>query len=87
MKVPDRESYGLGLATYNLSCGTFHGHEGGVNGTASIAMVSPDATDGVVIALNLRSGEDARLNALADQMLCQQSATGTATSSPHMPPG
>jgi D-alanyl-D-alanine carboxypeptidase len=70
MKEPNRESYGLGLVTYTLSCGTFHGHEGGVNGTASIAMVSPDATDGVVIALNLRSGEDPRLSALADQMLC-----------------
>ena len=63
-------SYGLGLATYKLSCGTFHGHEGGVNGTASIAIVSPDGADGVVIALNLRSGEDPRLPALADDMLC-----------------
>ena len=70
MKEPNRESYGLGLVTYTLSCGTFLGHEGGVNGTASIAMVSPDATDGVVIALNLRSGEDPRLPELADQMLC-----------------
>jgi hypothetical protein len=70
MKEPNRESYGLGLATYILSCGTFLGHEGGVNGTASIAMVSPDASDGVVIALNLRSGEDPRLPELADQMLC-----------------
>ena len=43
-----------------------------MNGTASIAMVSPDATDGVVIALNLRSGEDPRLPALADQMLCRR---------------
>ncbi len=72
MKEPTRDFYGLGLAMYNLSCGVFHGHEGGVNGTASIAMVSPDATDGVVIALNLRSGEDPRLPALADQMLCSR---------------
>jgi D-alanyl-D-alanine carboxypeptidase len=70
MEEPNRESYGLGLATYTLSCGTFLGHEGGVNGTASIALVSPDASDGVVIALNLRSGEDPRLPDLADQMLC-----------------
>jgi CubicO group peptidase (beta-lactamase class C family) len=70
MKEPTRESYGLGLATYYLSCGIFHGHEGGVNGTASIAMVSPDAMDGVVIALNLRGGQDPRLPELADQMLC-----------------
>ena len=72
MKQPNRESYGLGLVTYNLSCGDFLGHEGGVNGTASIAMVSPDATDGVVIALNLRSGEDPQLPALADEMLCSR---------------
>jgi D-alanyl-D-alanine carboxypeptidase len=64
-------SYGLGLVTYELSCGTFYGHEGGVNGTASIAMVSPDGADGVVIALNLRSGEDPRLPALADTLLCE----------------
>jgi D-alanyl-D-alanine carboxypeptidase len=70
MKKPSREYYGLGLATYRLTCGTFYGHEGGVNGTASIAIVSDDGADGVVIALNLRSGEDPRLPALADAMLC-----------------
>jgi D-alanyl-D-alanine carboxypeptidase len=73
MKAPtsmSHGSYGLGLGTYKLSCGTFYGHEGGVNGTASIAIVSPDGADGVVIALNLRSGEDPRLPALADAMLC-----------------
>ena len=64
-------SYGLGLATYSLSCGTFYGHEGGVNGTASIALVAPEGGDGLVIALNLRSGEDPRLPALADSLLCE----------------
>lgn len=77
MKQPNRESYGLGLGTYTLSCGTFYGHEGGVNGTASIALVSPDAADGVVIALNLRSGEDPQLPALADQMLCDSRSAST----------
>jgi D-alanyl-D-alanine carboxypeptidase len=73
MKSPTSMSlgtYGLGLVTYSLSCGTFYGHEGGVNGTASIAMVSPDGSDGVVVALNLRSGRDLRLPMLADLMLC-----------------
>jgi D-alanyl-D-alanine carboxypeptidase len=70
MRTPARESYGLGLATYDLTCGTFYGHEGGVNGTASIALVSPDGGAGVVIALNLRSGADPRLPVLADRMLC-----------------
>jgi hypothetical protein len=62
--------YGLGLATYSLTCGTFFGHEGGVNGTASIAIVSPNGDGGVVVALNLRSGDDPGLPALADGMLC-----------------
>lgn len=63
-------SYGLGLATYYLTCGVYYGHEGGVNGTASIALVSPDAQNGVVIALNLRNGSDPHLPALADQFVC-----------------
>jgi len=70
MRTPERESYGLGLAMYTLTCGTFYGHEGGVNGTASIAIVSPDGGAGVVIALNLRTAADPRLPALADRMLC-----------------
>ena len=70
MKTAERESYGLGLATYTLTCGTFFGHEGGVNGTASIALVSPKGDAGVVIALNLRTAADPRMPALADRMLC-----------------
>lgn len=64
------QAYGLGLATYTLSCGTFLGHEGGIAGTASIALVAPDGQDGVVIALNLRGPEDPGLPALADELLC-----------------
>lgn len=64
------ESYGLGLATYRFTCGRFLGHEGGVNGTASIAITSWDGSEGVVVALNLRSGGDPRLPALADSILC-----------------
>jgi D-alanyl-D-alanine carboxypeptidase len=71
MKTPHaKDDYGLGLATYHLSCGTFYGHEGGVNGTASIAIVSSDGADGVVAALNLRSAGDPQLPALADRILC-----------------
>jgi D-alanyl-D-alanine carboxypeptidase len=73
MKQPtqqSRRSYGLGLAQYRLTCGIFYGHEGGVNGTASIALVSPDGADGVVIAFDLRDGSDPRLPALADDALC-----------------
>lgn len=47
-----------------------NGHEGGVNGTASIALVSEDGIDAVVVALNLRDGTDPRMSALADDLLC-----------------
>ncbi len=73
MKEPNREWYGLGLGTLHLSCGIFYGHQGGVNGTASIATVSPDGAAGVVIAFNLRKGQDPDLSALADRMLCPRS--------------
>ncbi|HEU4320786.1 MAG TPA: serine hydrolase domain-containing protein [Acidimicrobiia bacterium] len=63
-------TYGLGLAGYGTSCGLFYGHEGGVNGMASIAMSSTDGADAVVIGFNLRSGEDPGLPGLADDVLC-----------------
>lgn len=63
-------TYGLGLAPYYLTCGDFSGHEGGVNGTASIAMVSADGSDAVVVALNLRDGSDPRMPAFGDSLLC-----------------
>ena len=68
------ETYGLGVARYGLTCGTFHGHERAVNGKASIALVSEDGTDGVVVALNLRDGSDPRMPALADDLLCPRRA-------------
>lgn len=71
MKEPNRELYGLGLGTSRLRCGTFYGHGGLVNGTASIALVSPDGADGVVMALNLQSDDDPHLPALADILLCK----------------
>jgi D-alanyl-D-alanine carboxypeptidase len=63
-------SYGLGLATYYLSCGTFYGHAGAVSGTESIAIVSPDGTSGTVIAINVRTGTDPNLLALAESYVC-----------------
>lgn len=69
-RTPHQGAYGLGLASYTLTCGQFVGHEGGVNGTASIALASSDGTRGVVIALNARTGADPHLPALADSMLC-----------------
>jgi D-alanyl-D-alanine carboxypeptidase len=63
-------TYGLGLATYGLSCGTFYGHAGAVSGTHSIAVVAPDGTAGVVIDLNIRNDVDPNLLALAEALLC-----------------
>ncbi len=63
-------TYGLGLNAYATGCGVFYGHGGAVNGTGSIAMVSADGRDGVVIAQNLLSDADADLPALAEQMIC-----------------
>jgi hypothetical protein len=60
------------MATYHMSCGTFYGHEGGVNGTVSLAMVSADGATGVVVALNLRGATDPRLTELADRVLCDR---------------
>jgi D-alanyl-D-alanine carboxypeptidase len=72
MKKPIRNFYGLGLSTYDLSCGTFFGHEGATNGTASIVLASGQGDAGLVIALNLRGQSDPNLVALADQMLCER---------------
>jgi D-alanyl-D-alanine carboxypeptidase len=63
-------SYGLGMATYYLACGTFLGHAGAVNGTQSIALVDAAGENGVVIATNLRTDDDPRLLALAETMMC-----------------
>jgi D-alanyl-D-alanine carboxypeptidase len=70
MRTPHLASYGLGLATYELKCGTYYGHAGSVLGTQSIALVSADGADGVVIALNVVTDADAGLVALAEMLLC-----------------
>lgn len=73
MRTPTEVSggtYGLGLARYGLTCGTFYGHEGAVNGTASIALVSGDGANAVVASLNLRDGSNPKMPALADDLLC-----------------
>jgi D-alanyl-D-alanine carboxypeptidase len=62
--------YGLGIGTYTLSCGTFYGHEGNVAGTRSIAVVSAQTGDGVIVALNVNSNVDPRLPTLADTLVC-----------------
>ena len=65
-----KNSYGLGLATYYLSCGRFYGHGGVIDGTQSIAVVNTDGTAGVVVAVNLRKPLDPNLLAVAESLLC-----------------
>ena len=68
--IQSNQSYGLGLATYYLSCGTFYGHGGAASGTHSIAIVNDNGTAGVVIAINLRTDVDPNLLALAESLVC-----------------
>ena len=68
--IQSNQSYGLGLVTYHLSCGTFYGHGGAASGTHSIAIVNDDGTAGVVIAINLRTDVDPNLLALAESLVC-----------------
>ena len=70
MKTPARNSYGLGLATYTLPCGTFYGHEGSVLGTRSIALANDNGTDGVVVAMDIRTNDDPVLVQLAGRLMC-----------------
>lgn len=70
MLTPNAERYGLGIGIYALPCGTAFGHQGGVNGTASIALASRDGRDGVVIAFNLRAEADPDMVGLARQLYC-----------------
>jgi D-alanyl-D-alanine carboxypeptidase len=68
--APSNGQYGLGLARYPLSCGTFYGHAGATSGTHSIALVNDDGTTGTVIAVNLRGAADPNLLATAETFHC-----------------
>lgn len=70
--VASGNHYGLGLSRYDLACGTFYGHEGGMNGTASIAMASRTGEDAVVVVLNAQSAADPHLAQLADRLVCRE---------------
>lgn len=63
-------SYGLGIATYHLSCGTFYGHGGAISGTTSIALAATDGDGGVVIAVNIQDRNQTDLLPLAESLLC-----------------
>jgi hypothetical protein len=74
MLTPVQGPHGLGIGEYPLRCGPgggiFWGHQGAVDGTVSIALVSSDGAEGAVVAMNLRRGDDPDLYALAEDLLC-----------------
>lgn len=76
MRQPTPESgysYGLGLAVYRLDCGVFYGHEGRVNGTASIALVDASRAGRSVVAAFNQTSRDPHLVSLAEQLICPPS--------------
>ncbi len=77
MQTPTRQSggtYGLGLAVYELSCGRFYGHEGRVNGTASIALVAADRPDHALVAAFNSTDDQTGLGSFAERLLCPSEA-------------
>ena len=70
METPVREAYVLGLGTAVTPCGDVYGHSGSVNGTRSVAWVSPDGSHGIVLAVNLRGAQEPHLEARAGGILC-----------------
>jgi len=76
MVAPTAQSegtYGLGVVTFDLACGDFLGHGGAIAGMHTLALVSPDGGDGVVLAANLRGDPEPNLLAAAEQILCAAS--------------
>lgn len=61
--------YGLGLFAIDLTCGRFYGHDGSVNGTASIALADEDGGRVVVVVMNATTAIFP-LAGLADQLVC-----------------
>lgn len=62
--------YGLGFATYELACGDFVGHGGAIAGMHTLALVDPAGDRGVVLAMNVRTEDDAELVVTAERLLC-----------------
>jgi D-alanyl-D-alanine carboxypeptidase len=68
---PSEGAYGLGIASYHLSCGTFYGHAGGIAGVDAIALISADGADGTVLVANARPADGReRLLPVAERLVC-----------------
>jgi D-alanyl-D-alanine carboxypeptidase len=74
MLTPTEQSdgtYGLGFATYDLTCGTFYGHAGGIAGVEAIALVGEGGDDAVVLIANARPTDGRQqLLPLAERVAC-----------------
>lgn len=76
MLTPTEQSggtYGLGFATYDLTCGTFYGHAGGIAGVEAIALTSRDGNDAVALITNARPTDgQQQLLPLAERFVCDE---------------
>jgi hypothetical protein len=73
MVTPSPQSdgtYGLGVVSFRLACGTFLGHAGAIAGTHAIVLIDATASEGLVLAINVRGDTDPDLLAAADELLC-----------------
>jgi D-alanyl-D-alanine carboxypeptidase len=73
MTTPTQESertYGLGVVTFDLRCGTYLGHGGAIAGMHTLVLVGPGAARGLVLAVNVRGNPDPNLLATAEELLC-----------------
>jgi len=73
MTTPTQQSegtYGLGMVTFVLKCGSYFGHAGAIAGMHTLALVSTDGRDGLVLAVNVRGDPEPDLLAAAEELLC-----------------
>ena len=73
MTTPTQQSegtYGLGVVTFALECGSYFGHAGAIAGMHTLALVSPDGRNGLVLAVNVRGDPEPDLLAAAEELLC-----------------
>jgi D-alanyl-D-alanine carboxypeptidase len=66
-------TYGLGVVTFVLKCGDYLGHAGAIAGMHTLAVVSPDGGEGLVLAVNARGNLEPDLLQAAEELLCAPS--------------
>lgn len=66
-------TYGLGVVTFALTCGDYLGHAGAIAGMHTLAVVSPDRGEGLVLAVNARGSPEPDLLPTAEELICASS--------------